>query len=66
MATSIMVDERTLQTLKELKSKYQAKSYDETLTYLITKTTDIPKSNFGTHPRMKSFTRKDRSSFHDL
>lgn len=66
MATSIMVDERTLQTLKTLKSKYRAKSYDETLSRLIAASTDLPSSKFGAHPHMKPFTRKDRASFHDL
>ena len=66
MATTIMVNESTLQVLRELKVRFHAKSYDETLMKLVSETTHVPPSKFGIHPQMKPFTRKDRSTFHDL
>jgi hypothetical protein len=66
MATSIMVNESTLQLLKQMKSKFHAKSIDETVVKLITENEAIPKTRFGAHPNMKSFTRNDRGSFHEV
>ena len=66
MVTSIMVNESTLQVLRELKARFHARSYDETLMKLVTETTNVPESKFGARPQMKPFTRRDRGTFHEL
>ncbi|MFH1054674.1 MAG: hypothetical protein V1744_01120 [Candidatus Altiarchaeota archaeon] len=66
MATSVMVNESTLQMLRELKARFHAKSYDETLMKLVMETTNVPDSKFGTHPKLRPFTKEDRSVFHEL
>jgi hypothetical protein len=66
MATTIMVTERTLQVLRELKGRFHAKSYDETLMKLVSELTNVPASKFGARPKMKPFSESDRSTFHEL
>jgi len=66
MATTIMVNESTLQVLRELKGRFHARSYDETVMRLVSEMTNVPSSKFGMRAQLKPFTRKDRSTFHDL
>lgn len=66
MATTIQVRNLTLDKLLSLKTKYKLKSYDELLNRLISIEKNIPKSKFGVHPEMKSFTKKDEIDFHEL
>jgi hypothetical protein len=66
MATSIMVNENTLQVLRELKARYHAKSYDETVMRMVSETVNVPLSKFGSRPKMKPFTDADRSIYHEL
>ena len=66
MVTSIMVNENTLQMLRELKSRLHAKSYDETLMKLVSEAANVPESRFGAHPKMKPFERCQRGAFHEL
>ncbi len=65
MATTIQVEEKTLRTLRQLKGRLGAKTYDELIRKLLAKKSDIPDSMFGTHPDMPSFTEEDRLKFHD-
>jgi hypothetical protein len=54
MPTTIQVREKTLERLKEAKAEHAAKSYDELILRLL-KRDAVPRSRFGTHPRMKPF-----------
>jgi len=59
MATSIQVQESTLQTMKDMKSELDLKTYDELINFLIELRRKIPRSKFGAHPEMTEFTAKD-------
>jgi hypothetical protein len=64
--TTVEVKQATARLLDEIKHKYKAKSYDETIRKLIDKAENIPESMFGVHPKMKRFTRRDESNAHEL
>jgi hypothetical protein len=66
METSIAVRGSTLQLLMMLKEKMKAKSIDETIVRTIQKVENAPRSQFGSNPKLKSFSRKDRAEFHEL
>lgn len=64
--TTVEVKRNTARMLEQLKKKYHSKSMDETLRRLISRAENIPDSMFGSHPRMKPFTRRDEAKFHEL
>ena len=66
MSTTVEVKKNTAKVLEELKSKYRAKSMDETIRRLISKAEDIPDSTFGAHPKMTRFKSRDEAKFHEL
>ena len=66
MATSIQVQENTLQTMKDIKAELGLKTYDELINILVELRRKIPKSKFGAHPEMTKFTKKDEGDFHEL
>ena len=66
MSTTVEVKRATAKLLEEIKQKYQARSYDETIRKLIDKAESVPDSMFGAHPKMKSFTRRDEALVHEL
>lgn len=64
--TTVHVETSTLQMLKSLKKEMSLDSIDDTIRILLVQSKKIPKSMFGSHPKMMSFTEKDRAEFHEL
>jgi len=64
--TTVEVKKTTLQALEDLRSELGVKSLDETIKVLIRKVKDVPKSRFGAHLEMKTFTPEDEASAHEL
>ena len=64
--TTVEVKRTTAKLLEDIKQKYRAKNYDETIRRLIEKAESVPDSMFGAHPKMKSFTTRDEANVHEL
>ena len=65
MQTTILLEKETVQVLEKLKIKYAVSSYDKLIKEMIKKEMKMPKSLFGTHPKMSEFKR-DAEDFHEL
>jgi hypothetical protein len=66
MSTTIQTSRKTAQLLRELMKKTGAKSYDEIITALVHEKFDMPKSLFGSNPKLRPFTEKDEMESHAL
>ena len=66
MLTTVEVSEKTLQMLNGLKKKLRAGSHDEVTRRLISERKKIPRSMFGSNPKLKPFSLKDEAEFHEL
>ena len=66
MPTTVQVDEKTLQLLNKLKEEMKARSHDEVIKTLISERKRIPRSMFGTNPKLKPFLKKDEAECHEL
>ncbi|MBI2452026.1 hypothetical protein HYV50_03025 [Candidatus Pacearchaeota archaeon] len=66
METTIAVKSSTAQVLLRLKEKLRAKSVDEAIVKILQKTEKISLSRFGSNPKLRSFTEKERAKFHEL
>ena len=66
MSTTIAVKESTLQLLTKVKERLNANSLDETIVRVLEKVENIPNSRFGSQPKLKPFTEKERASSHEL
>ncbi len=66
MATTVQVSEKTLQVLNRLKDETGLRSHDEVIKKLIAERNKIPKSMFGSNPKLRPFSAKDEAEFHDL
>ncbi|MEK6850458.1 MAG: hypothetical protein AABX85_02705 [Nanoarchaeota archaeon] len=66
METSIAVKESTAQILAILKQKFRARSMDETIIKVLQKSENIPKSRFGSTPKLKEFSHRERAQSHEL
>ncbi len=66
MPTTVQVAEKTLQMLNKLKEETGARSYDEVIKTLISERKKIPRSMFGSNPKLKPFSQKDEAEFHEL
>ena len=65
MASSVVIikiEKTTLQLLEEIREETKSKTFDEVIREL-TKNR-VPRSMFGAHPEMSSFTAKDEFCFH--
>jgi hypothetical protein len=60
METTVQLSKNTVQILKDLKKKMHAKSYDEVISRLVLKESGIPKSMFGSNPKLDPFTEEER------
>ena len=60
--TTVEVKKTTLQALEALRAEFGSESLDETIRTLIRKVRKVPKSMFGVHPEMKTFTHEDKAS----
>ncbi len=66
MTTSVQVSERTLQLLNKVKREEGLKSLDQVIRELVAERGKIPKSMFGSNPKLRSFTAKDEAESHEL
>lgn len=66
LATTVQVDEKTLQMLNEAKKEMKAKSHDEVIRKLLAERKKIPRSMFGANPKLDSFTPEDEAESDEL
>ena len=66
MSTTIQTTKKTAQLLKELMKKTGAKSYDEVIASMAREKLKVPKSMFGSNPRLGHFAEKDELESHEL
>jgi hypothetical protein len=66
MATTVQVDEKTLQMLNKAKKEMKAKSHNEVIKKLLAEHKKVPCTMFGSNPKLTSFTDEDRAEFHEL
>jgi len=66
LPTSVQVSERTLQLLNKLKQEEGFKSLDQLIRELVAERGKIPRSMFGSNPKLRSFTAKDEAESHEL
>jgi hypothetical protein len=65
MTKRVRVSERTLQLLNKLKRERGMRSHDEIIRELLSGWRKIPKSMFGSNPRLRSFVGKDEADVED-
>jgi hypothetical protein len=61
----VQVSERALQLLDKLKQDEGFKSLDQVIRELVAERGKIPKSMFGSNPKLRSFTAKDEAESHE-
>ncbi len=66
MTTSVQVSEKTIQLLDKLKRELGARSFDQVIRDLITDRNKIPRSMFGSNPRLRPFSQKEEAESHEL
>jgi len=64
--TTVQIAEKTLQMLNKLKEEMRARSHDEVIMTLISERKKIPRSMFGSNPKLKPFAKEDEAEFHEL
>lgn len=64
--TTVQVTEKTLQMLNKLKEEMGARSHDMVIRTLISERKRIPRSMFGTNPKLKPFSKEDEAECHEL
>lgn len=64
--TTIAVKESTAQLLVRMKKEMGANSLDEAIVQILQKIENIPKTRFGSQPKLKQFDEKERAHFHEL
>ena len=66
MTTSVQVSEKTIQLLDKLKKELGAKSFDQVIRDLITDRKKIPRSMFGSNPKLRPFSHREEAESHEL
>ncbi len=66
MTTSVQVSEKTIQLLDKLKRELGARSFDQVIRDLITDRNKIPRSMFGSNPKLRPFSQKEEAESHEL
>ena len=66
MATTVQVSDKTLQILNKLKDETGLKSHDEVIRELIAERKKLPKSMFGSNPKLRPFSARDEAESHEL
>lgn len=64
MPTTVQVGEKTLQMLNKLKKEFGARSHDEVIRKLISERKKIPRSMFGSNPKLMPFSQEDEAEVH--
>lgn len=59
MVTTVQVSDRTKRLLKQLQSR-SSKSYDQIIQELVLEHEGVPRSLFGKHKNLPSWTKEDR------
>ncbi len=65
MTASVRVSRRTLQVLNKLKQEEGLRSHDQVIRELISRRKKIPRSTFGSNPKLRSFTAKEEAESHE-
>ncbi len=65
MATTIQISKQTKNILKELKEREHAHSYDVLIKEMAIKKLGVPKSRFGSTPKIAPFSEKERLKLHE-
>jgi hypothetical protein len=60
------VSDKTLQILNKLKNETGLKSYDEVIRELIAERSKLPRSMFGSNPKLRPFSARDEAESHEL
>jgi predicted CopG family antitoxin len=60
------VSDKTLQILNKLKDETGLKSHDEVIRELIAERRKLPKSMFGSNPKLRPFSARDEAESHEL
>jgi len=66
LATTVQVSDKTLQILNKLKDETGLKSHDEVIRELIAERRKLPKSMFGSNPKLRPFSARDEAESHEL
>lgn len=66
MATTVQVSEKTLQLLNRLKEETGLKSLDEVIKELVAERKKLPRSMFGSNPKLRPFSARDEAESHEL
>jgi len=66
LATTVQVSDKTLQILNKLKDETGLKSHDEVIRELIAERRKLPKSMFGSNPKLRPFSVRDEAESHEL
>lgn len=64
-ATTVQVSEKTLQILNRLKEETGLKSLDEVIRELVAERKKMPRSMFGSNPKLRPFSARDEAESHD-
>ena len=66
LTTTVQVSEKTLQLLNKLKEEIGVRSLDHVIRDLISERKKIPRSMFGSNPKLKPFTAREEAESHEL
>lgn len=66
MKTTIQLNKKTVQILKDLMKKMNFKTYDDLIKALITEKWGVKDSLFGSNPRLTPFKEEEEAEFHEL
>lgn len=66
MANTVRVSDKTLQILNKLKNETGLKSHDEVIRELIAERMKLPRSMFGSNPKLRPFSARDEAESHEL
>lgn len=65
VSTTIQTSKKTAQLLRDLMKKTGAKNYDEIIASLAREKLRVPKSMFGSNPKLGHFTAADELESHE-
>lgn len=66
LTTTVQVSEKTLQLLNKLKEEIGVRSLDHVIMDLISERKKIPRSMFGSNPKLRPFTAREEAESHEL
>ncbi|MEM2151873.1 MAG: hypothetical protein QXU02_03925 [Candidatus Bathyarchaeia archaeon] len=66
MKTTIQLSRKTVQLLKDLMRRMNAKTYDEVIRAILREKYGVKVSLFGSNPRLTPFSEEEEAEFHEL